>query len=189
MEQSSTNLAINVVRKVTSMVLPRRAGRTSNDSKFASEEDIKALRTMISMLTVIQKIGRPIKGLPVTVSEIVPSPSTGLTDSQHKELKVLSALATVLVMEHEVVAVVAKHGNGPGGVEEVIACTDSVVDKESEPPKSIMENFIATVNPRRSDKSKTKLAIHNQADDFQNLTIDELLDKFKAGTKKEKNKL
>jgi hypothetical protein len=184
MEQSPTNLAINVLRKVTSMVLPRPG--TSNDFKFALEEDIKALRTMISMLTVIQKIGRPIKGLPVTASEIIPSPFR--TDSQ-QELKVLSALATVLVMEHEVVAVVAKHGIGPGGVEEVIACTDSVVDKESEPPKSIMENFIATVNPRRSDKSKTKLAIHNQADDFQSLTKEELLEKFKAGTKKEKNKL
>jgi hypothetical protein len=185
MEQSSsTNRAINVLRKVTSMVLLRP--RKPNDFKFASDEDIQALRTMITMLTAIQKTGQPIKSLP---AELVPSPHR--TDSQRKELKVLSALATVLVMEHEVVAVVAKNGIGPGGVEEVVACTDSIVDKESdsEPPKSLLENFIATYNPRKVDKSKTKLAIHNQSYDFQNLTKEELLDKFKAGTKKEKNKL
>jgi hypothetical protein len=187
MEQSSTNRAINVLRKVTSMVLPRPGTPNDLKFKFASEADIKALRTMISMLTVIQKIDRPIKGLPVNASELVPSPLR--TDSEHKELKILSALATVLVMEHEVVAVVAKHVTGPGGVEEVVACTDSILDKESEPPKSFMENFIATYNPRFSDKPKHKLAIHSQADDFQNLTKEELLDKFKAGTKKEKNKL
>ena len=160
---------------------------TPDEFKFAPEADIKALRTMISMLSVIQRVDRPIKS-----PELDP-PLTG-TDLQAKELRVLSALATVLVMENEVVAVVAKHGNhgiGFGGVVEVIACTDSFVDKESEsqPPKSLLNTFLSTYNPWFSDTSKLELAIHNQADDFQKLTISELLDKFKEGTKKEKRKL
>ena len=159
------------------MVLP--TPRTPDDFKFASEEDIRALRTMISMLTIIQQMDRPNH-----TSELA-HPPPGTADPELKELKVLSALATVLVMEHEVVAVVAKHdkrGNiGTGGVVEVVASTDSIIDEESESP--------ATHNPRFSNKSKTRLEIHNQADDFQDLTKEELLEKFKAGTKKEKDTL
>jgi hypothetical protein len=73
-----------------------------------------------------------------------------------------------------------------GGVVEVIACTDSFTGKESESPKSLMENFMATYNLRFSDKLKPKIAIHYQADDFRRLTEKELLEKFKAGTKKKK---
>ena len=73
---------------------------------------------------------QPINGL--NASELVHSPlKTG--DSERRELKVLSALATVLIMEHEVIAVVAKHDNngniGTGGVVEVVACADSIADK------------------------------------------------------------
>ena len=139
------------------------------------------------MLTIIQQMDRPNH-----TSELA-HPPPGTADPELKELKVLSALATVLVMEHEVVAVVAKHdkrGNiGTGGVVEVVASTDSIIDEESESSKSFFGNFIATHNPRFSDKSKTRLEIHNQADDFQDLTKEELLEKFKAGTKKEKDTL
>ena len=146
---------------------------------------------MISMLTFIQHMDRPINGLNgLNASEPFHSPPG--TGSELRELKVLSALATVLVMEHEVVAVVAKHddrGNiGAGGVVEVIACSDSI-EEEPESSKSFLNNVVATYNPRNSDRSKLKLAIHNQADDFKELTEEGLLDKFKAGTKKEKNKL
>ena len=143
---------------------------------------------MISMLSSIYKIDRPIPGL--YPPELVPPPLS--SDNQHKELKVLSALATVLVMEHEVVAVVQKHSNhGNRGVVEVFACTDSIADKETEPPpnKSFLENFIATCNPRFSDASKTKLEIHDQPGDFQNITKDALLKKFKDGTRTAKHSL
>jgi hypothetical protein len=162
MASTSANKAGQVLRKVASLVLPR-FGTTRDDFKFkapefASEADIKALRTMISMLSIIDQ---PISGRET-------SPPSG-TEAELKELKVLSALATVLVMEHEVVAVLGKHGDhGNGGVMEVFACTDSIVDKESKAPtdKSFLDNLIATYNPRFSDPSKVELAIHNQSATF-----------------------
>jgi hypothetical protein len=59
MASTSTNRVFKTLRRVTSVVFPRLVGTVTTDSddfKFASEADIKALRTMISMLSVIEKV-------------------------------------------------------------------------------------------------------------------------------------
>lgn len=108
-------------------------------------DDIKAVRTMLTLLAKLQPIQPR--------ASLKPPPTP--TDIQSKECKVLSALATVLVMQHEKVAVVAKYGNFGwlGGVE-VFACTDNIAaDREN--TKSLVDsmknlwNFVTTENPRR----------------------------------------
>ena len=71
------------------------------------EEDIKALRTMLTMLSLIPDVHQK----DLALNESVPPPPV-LDRKQNKVLKVLSALATILVIDHEKVAVVAKNGNG-----------------------------------------------------------------------------
>lgn len=96
---------------------------------------------------------------------------TPITEEASKELKILSALATVLVMGHEIVAVVAKHGN-LGGLE-VIASTDSVVGVAKPIPNSNILgriwNLIITANPRKDsnpimDGPEVYPTIHNPKD-------------------------
>jgi hypothetical protein len=108
-------------------------------------DDIKALRTMITMLSVIH-VNSGVKAPEIHSRSPVP------TETQSKELKILTALATVLVMDHEEVAVVAKHGNGERV--EVFACTDRIaVDESTKSSHSnIMEyfrNLLVTANPRK----------------------------------------
>lgn len=112
--------------------------------------DIKALRTMLTILAKLQPIQPK--------ASLKPPPTP--TDIQRKECKVLSALATVLVMQHEKVAVVAKYGkSGWLGGAEVFACTDSIAaDREN--AKSLVDsmknlwNFVTTENPRRKQAIK-----------------------------------
>jgi hypothetical protein len=112
-------------------------------------DDIEALRTMLTILSQLQP------NQPKASLKQPPTP----TDLQSKECKVLSALATVLVMQYEKVAVVAKYGNsGWLGGAEVFACTDSIAaDREN--TKSFIDsmknlwNFVTTENPRRKRAS------------------------------------
>ena len=99
---STTKIAVDTARKSTDLVI----------------QDTIALRTILKMLSLIEKANLDLKK-PANVF------STLTDETQTRELKVLSALAAVLVKEHETVAVVAKRDNDP------------------EPP-----NFVVTINPR-----------------------------------------
>ena len=99
--------------------------------------------------------------------EWISSPSSSPDRKQNKVLKVLSALATVLVIDHEKVVVVAKNGNG--GNVEIIACTDQIaVDKSPESLLKDLWNFVITENPRTdAGKEIAELypTIHNPKDE------------------------
>lgn len=72
--------------------------------------------------------------------------------AQSLELKILNALATIIVMNNEIVAVVANRDNGDGQLE-VIACVHLIRDEEEltrPQPQNIGETFsqlFATRNP------------------------------------------
>lgn len=83
----------------------------ADDSESASVvlQDIKALRTMTTLLSLIYPGLRSGRKAPDSL------PPATIKETHWKEVKILSALATVLVIEYEVVAVVAKYGNALGG--------------------------------------------------------------------------
>lgn len=72
------------------------------------------------------------------------------------ELRILNALATVIVINNEVVAVVENHENGEKG-QQVIACTRLARDREElivPQPQTLVGQFwklFATSNPRRDE--------------------------------------
>lgn len=150
----------------------------SNSESTSTLNDIYAFRTMTTLLSALNHL-RP-NSMPV-----IQPPS--LSDKQAHELKVLTALATVLVMEHEKVAVVTKHGDG--GSEEVFACTDNItVDENTKSfPTDILENlwnFVVAENPRKKLKHQEFYpTIHNPKDSPDH-PIDVTLDKLKAHVKK-----
>lgn len=159
--------------------------------KSASDSDIMAFRTMTTIISLIQRTDPSLKAPELSP----PSP----TDEQSRELRVLSALATILVMEHEKVAVVAKHGNSSGGGVEVFACTDSSAGKntKSDSESSYADifqylwNFVVAENPRENpqDDDSEYPAIHNPRDSpdhlcLQGISENELLGKLLADVKK-----
>ena len=109
---STTKIAVDTV----SNVFKRFSTSKPADSVI---QDTIALRTILQMLSLIEKANLDLRK-PANVF------STLTDETQTQELKVLSALAAVLVKEHETVAVVAKRDNDP------------------EPP-----NFVVTINPRK----------------------------------------
>lgn len=124
---STTKIAVDTARKSTDLVI----------------QDTIALRTILKMLSLIEKANLDLKK-PANVF------STLTDETQTRELKVLSALAAVLVKEHENVAVVAKHDDDPEGSVEVFACTD-ISGADESTTKSFLEhlrNLVVTINPR-----------------------------------------
>ncbi|KAF8229388.1 hypothetical protein L208DRAFT_1402121 [Tricholoma matsutake] len=65
--------------------------------------------------------------------------------AQSLELKILNALATIIVMNNEIVAVVANRDNGDGQLE-VIACVHLIRDEEELSPK-ISEKLFRSSSP------------------------------------------
>ena len=109
---STTKIAVNTVSSI------HKHFSTSKPADSVIQDTI-ALQTTLQMLSLIEKADLDLRN-PANVF------STLTDETQVWELKVLSALATVLVMEHENVAVVAKH------------------DNDLEPL-----NFIVMINPRK----------------------------------------
>ena len=107
---STTKIAINTVSSV------HKHFSTSKPTDLVIQDTI-ALRTILQMLSLIKKADLDLRN-PANVI------STLTDETQVQELKVLSALATVLIMEHENVAVVAQRDN----------------DLE-------LSNFVVTINP------------------------------------------
>lgn len=99
-------------------------------------------------------------------------------------------------MEHEKVAVVAKHGNSSGGGVEVFACTDSSAGKNTKSGSSYADifqylwNFVVAENPRDDEVLDSGYpAIHNPRNSPDHLCLEgisenELLGKLLADVKK-----
>jgi hypothetical protein len=125
----------------------------AGDAKYKS---IKAFRTITTML----------KHIPSHKSlSVVDMPPAGCDPKKDKELKLLNALATLLVRSNEVAAVaVTKHDDGSGNIQ-VIACHHHVGTHGSCPEltyrqptsrntiTSIFKNFLVTFNPREDNKN------------------------------------
>jgi hypothetical protein len=115
-------------------------------------QDIKAFRTMITMMSHIHRLNEPKPG--------PPSPTGSL--AEQAELKIVGTLATILVMEHDVVAVAAKHDDR--GNIKVYACAhDDPPTNEicAMPPDAqgifnYFKSFVVTANPRQANKSEFK---------------------------------
>jgi hypothetical protein len=164
-----------VLSKITDFFSPRNSSQEGDDPELnVVYDDIQALRTMITMLSLIQQ---PSTGLKV---EDLPSP-VPRTLIQNQQLRILTALATVLVMEHEKVAVVEKRGNRMGAVE-VVACTDSIVAEDNTAAKSLptkvkhLWNLIVAENPRRNEPSCRVTIVDSKAnpDHPREVTLDKL---------------
>ena len=108
----------------------------------------------------------------------IDSPSA--TPVQIQELTILSALATILVREHECVAVVAKSGNDAEGRVEIFVCTDSVADKPTSTFLGNIWNILTTINTRKDvtpdgpNAYPTILDATYRSDRFESHTLDEL---------------
>ena len=145
--------------------------RKSNDS---DSSDIYALHTMLTMLSLIHANSA------VKVPESLDTRSQDLTEWESKELKILTALATVLVMEHEKVAVVANPGNRERV--EVFVCTDSIaIDKSTKSSEAnflgYLRSFVVTTNSWKDIKQETtRPTICNPNDKIylDSATLDEL---------------
>ena len=154
MSSPSTSGTPEILEKLANFLSIAPKDRRKSDY-LATHEDIQALRTMLTLLSLLQHV-KP----PDPASEL---PSTPIpTDIQCKELKVLSALATLLVMEHERVAVVAKNGNARRRNVEVFACTDQIsavknlnTDSSSISFLKSVWNLLVTKNPRDNAELET----------------------------------
>jgi len=106
-------------------------------------DNLIAFHTITSLLSKIQQESQ-ISDKDVQMDEI------GL--QKHMELKLLNALTTVLVMDHEVMAVVANHSY-PKTVD-ILACTQSdapIQQVRTETPRSLglLWELLVSWNPRR----------------------------------------
>ena len=94
---STTKIAVDTVSSI------HKRFSTSKPADLVIQ-DIIALQTILQMLSLIEKADLDMRNPAKVISTLT-------DETQVQELKVLSALATVLIMEHENVAVVAKHDN------------------------------------------------------------------------------
>jgi hypothetical protein len=94
-----------------------------NPSLNATPPNILAFRTITKLLSLIQQ------GRAIQVSEVKPQ------DGQRQQLKIMNALSTVAVMEHEIIAVVNNFNAGmfdlTSNTLDLIACVES---SNEEPP-------------------------------------------------------
>lgn len=116
-------------------------------SKLTEEEKILAFRTITTLLSRVQK--RSLK---------YDNPGS-ITVDEHQGLKILNALATALIIEFEVVAVVADPGYGDTAKPlELLVCTQSTDLEDKCHPSSIsgvIDNFwrlIVNKNPRDDNR-------------------------------------
>ena len=161
----------NLLRKVsTAFVQALTSTNPSSDSSNILSQDsdapsgippnILAFRTITRLLEIIQQ-ERPFK-----IVEDEPE----LSNSDRRELRLLSAFSTVAVADRDVVAVVAKQH--PGNLE-VIACNydDSRNQQPIEPPQapSILPpgflSWLFTKNFRRDDLTKMEVEDKKMAEE------------------------
>ena len=135
---------------------PAEESADSDDLSVAKHRSIKAFRTIITLLNSIPN--QP-------VMNVVERPPGGVDD---RELKLLNALATLLVRSHEVAAVVVTQYNDGSGAVQVTAClhhdisSDSgelTISQQSQPSESTLNTrlykyFLATFNPHPDTPSE-----------------------------------
>lgn len=137
---------------------------SSNDSEDSKSQSIKAFRTITTMLAAIptQRV--------INVADRKPGNA-----AEDKELKLLNSLATLLVRNNEVAAVVVtEHNNGSGAIQ-VIACHHIISGhgagpeltipisqpaSSSHPTPGPFRNFLATLNPRKDAPSYMADSVH-----------------------------
>ena len=120
----------------------------SDSSSITVPEHILAFRTISSLLSKIQQ-----SDASPTIDDLVEKGSY-----EHQELKILSALASALVMDHEVVAVASKHVSGEEGGLEVIINTHTNESLLNSPQPSTLQNIVRYLfgkNPRRENTTTT----------------------------------
>lgn len=118
-----------------------------NDSHIP--ENILAFRTITTILSKIQQTTS------FKYTTVKPS-----SKEERQELRVLNALATIMVMNHEVVAVVTNQSDVPGKLE-VVICRNLIKDREKLTgiinPQPELQRFgefwqiFANKNPRKSE--------------------------------------
>jgi hypothetical protein len=116
----------------------------SSESEQAKLHSIKAFRTITTMLNLIPS---------EHVVTVVDRKTAGGDDD--KELKLLNALATLLVRRNEVAAVAVTEHDVSGAIQ-VIACfhispSDELTIPQPDSSSRILKfkNFLATINPRK----------------------------------------
>jgi hypothetical protein len=138
--------------KLSLMRKPGQLLKKTKDSDDLAEQDdvdklgsIKAFRTIITMVNLIPSQRK------LDMLELKPQRS-----EEVQELRLLNALATLLVRSNEVAAVVVtKHGDG---VVQVIACfhhdgsSAELTVPQSASKSSIFKNFLSVFNPRVDTK-------------------------------------
>jgi hypothetical protein len=133
----------------------------SDDITPIIPDSILAFRTITTMLSYIYRAK--------TFSDTARSPNR----ERCQELKILNALATIMVREHEVVAVVAKPPDG-SGITQVIACThltsygETLTSTKSE---GTWWNFLATPNARQLGPSTLAGDSLHPSDDIRDPTM------------------
>ena len=159
----STFICLCIMLRIKSSI----AGFKLSDQSQVSK-DINAFRTIVTLLSLIQR-RQGKAGLPAHIG----------SKSQQAELKIVSALATVLVMENDVVAVTAKHDHGNL---KVFTCAQNDLLASANAASSdvgilkYLKNFVVTINTRRDHPSElnTGPTITDPADyapDLTNLEI------------------
>lgn len=103
-----------------------------------TKENILAFRTITTLLSKIQQQSLTSEG------DLGPK-----TEAQRQELSILSALATVIVMDKEVVATVVDHPKG--GELGILACQQPTAETSSTLGSSLFR-FLINKNPRRDTK-------------------------------------
>jgi hypothetical protein len=101
------------------------------DKPSKSSQDLNAFKTITTMLALIQR------------SKISPVPTPIRSTAQHAELKIVNALATVLVTDNDVVAVTAKCNKDPPA---------AGVPPDTESTLKYLNSFVVTRNTRRVGK-------------------------------------
>lgn len=157
---SLSSTIMNSAKRITSKFLKKESKSHSNlpgpeesvpDSIEAKDRSIKAFRTIITMLKII-----PSKRVLSVVGR-----RSGLAAEEDKELKLLNALATLLVRSHEVAAVTVTERDVASGVIQVLACLHISSDGPlaeltiPQPAESstTFSKFLAVFNPRKDNPS------------------------------------
>ena len=110
----------------------------SSEAKIPDVQDIhRAVRTVIVLLSSIQKV-RALDFNTIQVSR----------DDRY-ELKVLNAVSTIMVIEHEVVAVAAKR-DAQSVLDLIVMCTHlGNRPTDHNPSDSMFQNFFVSLNSRK----------------------------------------
>lgn len=111
----------------------------------ADDKIILQFRTITTMLQVLQQLPSEEK-----------KPMELRTRDERQELRVLGALATLLVQRYQVTAVTT---GGSSGEVSLVAAEDSSKSASPDEPSSLTNGFITTTNPRRFPPEPDRITV------------------------------